>query len=148
MVLINHTQAAVEEDTAEEKEEVESDEEEQIVVLRQEEQLDPEAEADFDKEFEKMMAESLNSRKFERRAQFDVPLPIRKVQRPPVEPIDEEPNLPVETEATTMAFSLMTKKGNRQQASDFFHYFSPATPFGDAYNVTDHLVDPNNRTAF
>ncbi|KIV84145.1 hypothetical protein, variant 1 [Exophiala sideris] len=108
-------EAGVEEDTAEEKEEVDSDEEEQIVVLRQEEQLDPEAEADFDREFEKMMAESLNSRKFERRAQFDVPLPIRKVQRPPIEPVDEEPKTPVETQPNTMAFSLMTKKGNRQQ---------------------------------
>ncbi|KAI1626494.1 armadillo-type protein [Exophiala viscosa] len=112
---INQTQAGVEEDTAEEKEDVDSDEEEQIVVLRQEEQLDPEAEADFDREFEKMMAESLNSRKFERRAQFDVPLPIRKIQRPPIDAVDEEPKPPVETQSNTMAFSLMTKKGNRQQ---------------------------------
>lgn len=116
--------------------------------MRQEEQLDPEAEADFDKEFEKMMAESLNSRKFERRAQFDVPLPIRKVQRPPVEPVDEEPSAPVETEPNTMAFSLMTKKGNRQQVSDFLHVVSLITPFGHAYYVTDHLLDSNNRIAF
>ena len=85
--------------------------------MRQEEQLDPEAEADFDRAFEKMMAESLDSRKFERKAQFDVPLPIRKVQRMPIDPMDDEPSVPAETESNTMAFSLMTKKGNRQQAS-------------------------------
>ncbi|KAL6247761.1 mRNA decay protein [Rhinocladiella similis] len=105
----------IDEDAGEDKEPVDSDEEEQIVVLRQEEQLDPEAEADFDRAFEKMMTESLDSRKFERRAQFDVPLPIRKIQRQPAEPSDEEPKTPVETEPNTMAFSLMTKRGNRQQ---------------------------------
>merc|ERR1711977_250799 len=78
----------IEEDAGEEKQNDDSDEEEQIVVLRQEEQLDPEAEADFDRAFERMMSESLDSRKFERRAQFDVPLPIRKIQRQPLEPTD------------------------------------------------------------
>ncbi|KAK5538319.1 mRNA decay protein [Exophiala sp. CCFEE 6169] len=114
----------IEEDTGEEKQNDESDEEEQIVVMRQEEQLDPEAEADFDRAFEKMMSESLDSRKFERRSQFDVPLPIRKIQRQPQEPTEDEPKPPVESEPNTMAFSLMTKKGNRQQASsshDLFH---------------------------
>ncbi|OAP55447.1 hypothetical protein AYL99_10420 [Fonsecaea erecta] len=64
-------EAGAEEDTGEEKEDVDSDEEEQIVVLRQEEHLDPEAEAEFDRAFEKMMAESLDSRKFERKTHFD-----------------------------------------------------------------------------
>lgn len=77
--------------------------------------MDPEAEADFERAFEKMMAESLDSRKFERRAQFDVPLPIRKIQRMPVESTEEEPSVIPEPDANTMAFSLMTKKGNRQQ---------------------------------
>ncbi len=102
---------------AEEKADAESDEEEQIVVLRQEEHLDPEAEADFDRAFEKMMAESMDSRKFERKAQFDVPLPIRKIQRVAVEPSEEQPNVSAEPSANTMAFSLMTKKGNRPQVS-------------------------------
>ncbi|KAK5257933.1 mRNA decay protein [Exophiala xenobiotica] len=105
----------IEEDAGEEKQNDESDEEEQIVVRRQEEQLDPEEEADFDRAFEKMMSESLDSRKFERRSQFDVPLPIRKIQRQPQEPTEDEPKPPVESEPNTMAFSLMTKKGNRQQ---------------------------------
>jgi regulator of nonsense transcripts 2 len=88
------------------------------VVTREEEELDPEAEADFDREFEKMMAESLDSRRFERKTQFDVPLPIRKVQRVPVEQTDDEPVAErTEPVANTMAFSLMTKRGNRQQAS-------------------------------
>lgn len=109
---------AAEDDTGEEKEDVESDEEEQIVVLRQEEQLDPEAEAEFDRAFEKMMYESVDSRKFERKTHFDLPLPIRKIQRVPVEAIDDEPSAVPETaEPNTMAFSLMTKRGNRQQAS-------------------------------
>lgn len=114
----NKNQVGADEDTTEEKEANESDDEEQIVVLRQEEQLDPEMEADFDRAFEKMMAESLDSRKFERKAQFDVPLPIRKIQRVPViESNEEEPSAAPETEPNTMAFSLMTKKGNRQQVS-------------------------------
>ncbi|KIX92316.1 uncharacterized protein Z520_11924 [Fonsecaea multimorphosa CBS 102226] len=103
-------EAGPEEDTGEEKEDVDSDEEEQIVVLRQEEHLDPEAEAEFDRAFEKMMAESLDSRKFERKTHFDVPLPIRKIQRAPVEPNEDEPSPAPQAEANTMAFSLMTKK--------------------------------------
>lgn len=62
------------------------------------------------------MAESLDSRKFERKAVFDVPLPIRRAQK-------DTPTLPEEVvepdvqppPANTMAFALMTKKGNRQQ---------------------------------
>lgn len=63
------------------------------------------------------MAESLDSRKFERKSMFDVPLPIRKVQRDKAEVPDDEDEMP-EVEAplpNTMAFSLMTKRGNRQQ---------------------------------
>jgi hypothetical protein len=63
------------------------------------------------------MAESLDSRKFERKSQFDVPLPIRKMQRGPVDPTDEEVAPAPVVQPNTMAFSLMTKKGNRQQAS-------------------------------
>ncbi len=113
------TQAVADEDTGEDKDEVDS-EEEQIVVTRQEEELDPEVEAEFDRAFEKMMSESLDSRKFERKTHFDVPIPIRKLQRGPIEQIDEE-HVPAPTpETNKMAFSLMTKKGNRQQASTPF----------------------------
>ena len=112
----------IEEEVPEEREDSES-EEEQIVVMREEEQIDPEAEAEFDREFERMMAESLDSRKFERKTQFDVPLPIRKVQRMPAgEPLDEEIDSGAETPPNPnpkMAFSLMTKKGNRPQVTSF-----------------------------
>ncbi|KAJ5176541.1 uncharacterized protein N7482_002418 [Penicillium canariense] len=91
-------------------------EDEHIVVTRQEEERDPEAEADFDREFEKMMAESMDSRRFERKGVFDIPLPMK---RPPREnaPTESstEPATPEPMPARTMAFSLMTKKGNKQQ---------------------------------
>ncbi|QSS57182.1 nonsense-mediated mRNA decay protein [Histoplasma capsulatum var. duboisii H88] len=89
-------------------------EEEQIFVTRQEEQLDPEAEAEFDREFEKMMAESLQSRKFERKAMFDVPLPMRRTPHNPSSGAEENGESSQHT-PNTMAFSLMTKRGNRQQ---------------------------------
>ena len=95
-----------------------SDLDEDIVVTRPEEQRDPEAEAEFDRELQKMMSESLESRKFERKHLFDVPLPIRKVQRPTTAGSDESESERVASPppTNTMAFSLMTKKGNKQQA--------------------------------
>jgi regulator of nonsense transcripts 2 len=63
-----------------------------------------------------MMAESLESRKFDRKPLFDVPLPMRRKEReviPPTESASEEPAAPVNP--NTMAFSLLTKRGNRQQ---------------------------------
>lgn len=93
-------------------------EDEQIVVTRQEEERDPEVEADFDREFEKMMAESMDSRKFERKAIFDIPLPMKRPAREAT--VNESPESPEPIPALpvapkTMAFSLMTKKGNKQQ---------------------------------
>ena len=97
-----------------------SDFEEDIVVTRQQEQRDPEAEAEFDRELQKMMAESMESRKFERKHLFDVPLPIRRTQRPQTAGSDGSDNerVPSPPPANTMAFSLMTKKGNKQQVRD------------------------------
>ncbi|KAK6219556.1 MIF4G domain-containing protein [Colletotrichum tabaci] len=89
-------------------------EDEAIVVTRQQERIDPEAEAEFEREYAKMMAESLESRKFERKPLFDVPLPVRGKSKETAtgsEPV--ETGAP--TASTTMAFSLLTKKGNRQQ---------------------------------
>ncbi|KFA61568.1 hypothetical protein S40285_03997 [Stachybotrys chlorohalonatus IBT 40285] len=86
---------------------------ESIVVTRQEEMVDPEDEAEFEREYAKMMAESLESRKFERKQLFDVPLPVRPKTREQASsaeaPSDTSPPI------NTMAFSLLTKKGNRQQ---------------------------------
>ena len=89
-----------------------------IVVKRQEEERDPEAEADFDRELAKMMAESIDSRKFERKQHFDVPLPIRKGLKDQVALDDEQQN-GAPTPASTMAFALMTKRGNKQQVKHF-----------------------------
>ncbi|KAL4892462.1 armadillo-type protein [Aspergillus ambiguus] len=88
-------------------------EEEQIFVTRQEEERDPEAEAEFDREFEKMMSESLESRRFERKGIFDIPLPMRRSARENT--AENTSNEPSEAPQSTMAFSLMTKKGNKQQ---------------------------------
>ena len=115
------------EDSGSEEEEVdeaeddsgrESDfDDEAIVVTRQEEAIDPEDEADFEREYAKMMAESLESRKFERKQVFDVPLPVRPKAREPSVILETTKDPAVESSgpAHTMAFSLLTKKGNRQQ---------------------------------
>lgn len=90
------------------------------MVTRQEEERDPEAEADFDRELAKMMAESLDSRKFDRKQLFDVPLPMRRVPRDTINAADDSPNDRTATPPPkTMAFSLMTKKGNRPQVWTF-----------------------------
>lgn len=86
--------------------------EEAIVVTRQEEEVDPEDEADFEREYAKMMAESLESRKFERKQLFDVPLPVRSKTREATSTEGGEGESPP---GHTMAFSLLTKRGNRQQ---------------------------------
>ncbi|KAI0135979.1 ARM repeat-containing protein [Hypoxylon sp. NC0597] len=88
-------------------------EEEAIVVTRKAEEIDPEDEADFEREYAKMMAESLESRKFDRKPLFDVPLPVRPKTRDVSSANPESTN--GESAPSTMAFSLLTKKGNRQQ---------------------------------
>ena len=96
---------------------MDSDFEGDIVVTRQQEERDPEAEAEFDRELAKMMSESLDSRKFDRKPMFDVPLPMRRAQRDTTVAGDESPTDGASTPPSTMAFSLMTRKGNRQQVS-------------------------------
>lgn len=94
-------------------------EDEQIVVTRQEEERDPEEEADFDREFQKMMAESLDSRKNERQPRFDVPLPMLKRSQAPSAPVQDD-GMEQQAPSTTlpnnmMKFSLLSKRGNKQQ---------------------------------
>ncbi|KAF2713377.1 nonsense-mediated mRNA decay factor [Pleomassaria siparia CBS 279.74] len=97
------------------------DEEEQIVVTRQEDERDPEADAEFDRELAKMMMESAESRKFERKPVFDVPLPMRRAREAAINPEDsggEAPAAPAPSLATPgpmMKFSLLSKRGNKQQ---------------------------------
>ncbi|GAB7349009.1 hypothetical protein MBLNU459_g7982t1 [Dothideomycetes sp. NU459] len=105
--------------------EEEEEEEEQIVVTRPEDQRDPEADADFDRELAKMMAGELESRKFERKPIFDVPLPMRRAGKETTAAAAEdnqEAQAPAPDPApapviNTMKFSLLSKRGNRQQAS-------------------------------
>jgi regulator of nonsense transcripts 2 len=94
-------------------------EEESIVVTRQEEEVDPEDEAEFEREYAKMMAESLESRKHDRKPAFDVPLPMKRKDRDASAMNDSwaEESASPSTPSGTMAFSLLTKRGNRQQVS-------------------------------
>lgn len=102
---------------------VSDSEEESIVVTRQEEEIDPEDEADFEREYAKMMAESLDSRKHERKSTFDVPLPMRRKDVTSVsETWPDESTNGKSTPPGTMAFSLLTKRGNRQQVLLFYCY--------------------------
>src|SRR6266566_6604697 len=83
-------------------------EDEAIVVTREEEEIDPEDEADFEREYAKMMAESLESRKFDRKPLFDIALPVRAKTR---ETSSLEAGEGAEGNGIgTMAFSLLTKK--------------------------------------
>ncbi|KAI7204776.1 hypothetical protein KC365_g17869 [Hortaea werneckii] len=96
----------------------ESDDEEHIVVTRPEDQRDPEAEAEFDRELAKMMAESVESRRTERKPMFDVPLPMRRTVRDATSTADDsggESPAPAAPGQGTMKFALLSKKGNRQQ---------------------------------
>lgn len=99
----------------------ESSEDEQIVVTRKEEFRDPEADAEFDRELAKLMAESVESRKFDRKPMLDVPLPMRRTVRDTPQPNaaeeDDHGSAPPEKQngAGTMKFALLSKKGNRQQ---------------------------------
>ncbi|EPS36318.1 hypothetical protein H072_10200 [Dactylellina haptotyla CBS 200.50] len=109
------------------------DDDESIVYSRPQEYRDPEAEADFDREFAKLMAESLESRKFERKTVFDVPLPIKKSMITPTgiapppgvitmsmleEEEEEVPPPPQPGRPGIMTFSLLTKRGNKQQTRE------------------------------
>lgn len=63
-----------------------------------------------------MMAESLESRKLDRRPVFDVALPVRSRPRDSTTMADQSDG-GSEAPAPKMAFSLLTKKGNKQQVS-------------------------------
>jgi regulator of nonsense transcripts 2 len=67
------------------------------------------------------MSESIDSRKFERKQLFDVPLPMRRAQRDNTN-ADDSPTEGTTTPPNTMAFSLMTKKGNRQQVTQKYNF--------------------------
>ena len=62
------------------------------------------------------MSESLDSRKFERKPVFDVPLPIRRAREVVAYAEDSGGEAPAPpAPPNTMKFSLLSKRGNRQQ---------------------------------
>jgi len=96
-----------------------------LVMSRQQPEVDSEDEAEFEREYAKMMSESLESRKFERKQLFDVPLPVRAKSRETSglsapgeaaqEPVPAQASAAEHPPMNKMAFALLTKKGNRQQ---------------------------------
>lgn len=92
------------------------EEEEQIVVTRPEDERDPEADAEFDRELAKLMSESAESRKFERKPVFDVPLPMRRAKEAAANAEDSGNEAPAPImPSNTVKFSLLSKRGNRTQ---------------------------------
>ncbi|KAH7072196.1 armadillo-type protein [Paraphoma chrysanthemicola] len=98
------------------KQQLSDEEEEQIIVTRPEDERDPEADAEFDRELAKLMSESAESRKFERKPVFDVPLPMRRAREAPTNAEDSGNEAPVPiAPSNTVKFSLLSKRGNRTQ---------------------------------
>lgn len=63
-----------------------------------------------------MMAESVEARKYERK-QFDIPLPVRPKNRETAGGADAAEAGKTPPPSGMMAFSVLTKRGNRQQVS-------------------------------
>lgn len=113
------SESEVEDSGQQEAPDAEDSEEEQIVVTRREQQRDPEAEAEFDRELAKLMSDSMESRKFDRKQVFDVPLPMRRNVHNAVaatgnESEDSRPE-PLPMNGNTMKFALLSRRGNKQQ---------------------------------
>lgn len=64
------------------------------------------------------MAESFETRKFQPKQPFDLPLPVRPKNRDA--PSGDAAESSAGTPGGKMAFSLLTKKGNRQQVRAWF----------------------------
>ncbi|KAI8967877.1 armadillo-type protein [Mycotypha africana] len=92
-----------------------ADDDENVIVLKtkREQQLSKEEEEEFDREFNKLMNESIESRKFDKKqASLDVPIPMNlrgSLDHRSEAAEKSQPNI------GKMAFTLLTKKGNRQQ---------------------------------
>ena len=89
---------------------VSDDEQDDVVLIRdpKHDEFDQEAQSAFDREFAKMLADTTDARRAERKAPpiFDTAVPlIRK-------------KVTEENEQGKMAFTLLSKRGNKQQVSD------------------------------
>ena len=93
------------------------DDEEHFVVTRREQERDPEAEEDFDRELAKMMSESIETRKVERRPIAEVTLPVRRSQRDGSSGVEGTPIDGASPSPRTTKFSLLSKRGNKPQVS-------------------------------
>ncbi|ORY81907.1 armadillo-type protein [Protomyces lactucae-debilis] len=82
---------------------LDEDDGEQVVLLqkrKEQDDLDKEAEADFAREFSKMMTESIDARKHETRRPLEVAMPMRRIQ-----PMQETPT------SGQVQFSFLSRKG-------------------------------------
>ncbi|KAG5458608.1 MAG: Up-frameshift suppressor 2-domain-containing protein, partial [Olpidium bornovanus] len=107
--------AEVQEDDAAQENHNTAGMDEDEVVLRERQramdEADMEADAEFEREFTKLMSESVDSRKFERKAAFDLSIPMKvraQSKAAAAEHGDDE-------DRKGVAFTLLTKKGNKQQ---------------------------------
>ena len=84
----------------------EGEEEEEVVVHTNRPNQSVSDEEEFEREFSKMMTESIESRKYERKpAMLDVAIPMH-LKRGNDKTLDTD---------SSVAFTLLTKKGNKQQ---------------------------------
>lgn len=88
-------------------------------MTRPEDERDPEAEADFDRELAKMMSEGVETRKERRTTAFDLPLPMRRVQKE-LQHTEDTTHDMAPVPAGTIKFSLMSKRGNKPQVLSLF----------------------------
>ncbi|CEP12054.1 hypothetical protein [Parasitella parasitica] len=90
------------------------DDQDVVVLKNKREQLSREEEEEFEREFSKMMSDSIDSRKFEKKgAMLDVPIPMNlRGSQADRRTLAQGAGKP---ETGKMAFTLLTKKGNRQQ---------------------------------
>ncbi|CAO3598476.1 unnamed protein product [Absidia cylindrospora] len=88
------------------------DDEDDVVVLKRQEQQ-KEDDDEFEKEFSRMISDSIESRKFEKKMNMlDVPIPMNLRGAQDRRSLAEKKGQPTNG---SMAFTLLTKKGNRQQ---------------------------------
>ncbi|CAO3634305.1 unnamed protein product [Cunninghamella blakesleeana] len=100
-------------DSAEESNNIVGNDEDDVVVLKRQEQKRKEEDEEFEKEFSKMISESIESRKYEKKStMLDVPIPMNlrgtQDRRTAAEKNEQ-------SSTGSMAFTLLTKKGNKQQ---------------------------------
>ena len=95
----------------------EDDEQDDVILIREpkHEEIDTEAQADFDRDFAKMLADTTDARRSERKNAapiFDTAVPLirRKADG-------------IEGDAGKMAFTLLSKRGNKPQVSGLLLLF-------------------------